>query len=113
MSEVTEFTEGELVRVAVRYKAPGATPETPADSTESGLLTSALAGEFSQLDDPTRWAAVVANLAELLHGSPYADAAAYGFVAETLAPLAGNDAKRTELVAYFNNIAGLLANTWD
>lgn len=108
MTEITEFEDGELVRVTVRYKEPGATETTPAMSTEAGLTVDGLATTYSLLDEATRWAAAVATLAELLRESPYVEYVAAAVVKGELESLAGNDAKRLELAAYYDDLVGLV-----
>jgi len=66
-----EIGAGELVRVKVRYEAPGSGENGVAEEVVESLAPDALIGDVSQADADTRWAVGVAAFAEVLRQSPY------------------------------------------
>jgi Ca-activated chloride channel family protein len=103
-----EIGAGELVRVKVRYKAPGSSAETPATEVQAGLEAVHLRADLASCDQDLRWAAAVAALAEILKGSPYADRSFLPQIAGIIAEQAGRDADRAEMAALFAKIKSRL-----
>ena len=70
-----EVAAEDLVLVKIRYKEPGAAAEDPASEVAQSLAASAVAESYTALDADFQWAIGIASFAEILRGSPYADAA--------------------------------------
>ena len=89
---------GELLTVALRYKAPGATKEDPA--TEFNVPVPDAMTAFGEAGADYRFAAAVAAFGMLLRGSEHAGTAKMGDVAAWAAAAAGHDPDdyRTEFV---------------
>lgn len=105
---VSEVEEGELCRVKVRYKKPGATEEDPAAEVAQGLMADAVLDSLDAASMDLRWAAGVAAFAEVLKESPYAVPAKLDAVREALAGAQGVDVDRSELVSLFDEAVALL-----
>jgi Ca-activated chloride channel family protein len=86
---------GDVATVAIRSKEPGGTTDRE--------LTSALAAAdvrttFDEASDATRFAAAIAEYAEILRGSQFSEGARFDDVRAIAAPLVGDDADRAEFL---------------
>lgn len=104
-----EIGSGELVRVKVRYKQPGATSADAAAEVASVLSPDDVAAAAEDLDGDHAWAAAVAGLAEILRGSPFASPAELATIQALLDAHAGSDGERLELVQLLNAVASQIA----
>jgi Ca-activated chloride channel family protein len=100
-----EVAAGELVRVKVRYKQPGAGETDPAHEVTAALLPSAILEDAKSADADTRWAVAVATFAELLAKSPYVDASVLPALRPLIEPSVGDDPARREFLTLFDKIA--------
>ncbi len=104
-----EVGAGELVRVKVRYKTPGAKSEDAAFEVTHALMPAEVAVSVRDAGDDFAWAAAVATLAELLRESPYASRAELAGIEATLSAQAAKDADHAELVSLLPRVRELLA----
>lgn len=103
-----EIGSGELVRVKVRYKNPGASVSDPAFEVARALLPAEVLTASADAGDDFEWAAAVATLAELLRGSPFATHAELEQVESIVAAQADRDSDRTELGGLLATVRTLL-----
>ena len=103
-----EVGEEELVRVKVRWKKPGATSRDAADEVATALVEDEIESDLEQVDEDARWAIGVARLAEILKASPFANRRELPRVRQLLAPLAGEDPDRRELVSLLPKVESLV-----
>jgi Ca-activated chloride channel family protein len=99
---------GELLRVKVRYKLPGAAADAEAHEVAAGLLPAALVADPAQADADLRWAVAVASFAELLRGSPYLKKTILPELRTLLEPSQGDEPARREFLTLFDQAAKLL-----
>ena len=108
--EVTpEVEAGELLRVKVRYKLPGATAEDAAREVVAALLPGELLTDPAKADPDLRWAIAVASFAELLRRSPYLTPSVLPELRALLEPSQGDEPARREFFTLFDQAAALLA----
>jgi Ca-activated chloride channel family protein len=100
-----EVLAGELVRVKVRYKQPGAGETDPAREVTAALAPSAVLADAMSADADTRWAVAVASFAELLAKSPYVDASILPTLSALLTPSVGTDPARREFLSLFERLS--------
>ncbi len=98
----------ELVRVMIRHKDVDATEQDAAHEIQHALLPADVAAVVEDLRPDFRFAAAVADLAELLKGSPFVSVQALGSVRATVAELAGADPDRLELVDLIDRLAVII-----
>jgi Ca-activated chloride channel homolog len=98
--------EGELVRVSVRWKRPGAAASEEASELDTTLGVEAIARSVEELDPEAAWAMGVAALAESLRGSLYAPELDLAGLRAALEPLASN-AERAELISLWPQVERL------
>jgi hypothetical protein len=67
-----EIGQGELVRVKVRYKQPGASDQDAASEVARAITPTDVAELSGREGEDVAWSAAVAGFAELLRASPYA-----------------------------------------
>jgi len=101
----------ELVRVAVRYKTPGASEADAALEVSQGLTATEVAGSLAAADEDFRWAAAVAALAEVVKGSPYVTDQTLTTAGSIITAYTGLDADKAELKAYFQAFVELQATS--
>ena len=70
--EVAEMAADELCRVRLRYKAPTASEEDPAQQMEQRLAAGQVAANLESAAADLQWAAGIAAFAEILKRSPFA-----------------------------------------
>jgi Ca-activated chloride channel family protein len=99
---------GELARVSVRYKRPGAAATDPAAEVASTLRVEDVAAQASDLDDDAVWALGVATVGQALQYSPYVGAGELATVTALLGARAGTARDRRELVALLPELTRLL-----
>lgn len=92
----------DLVLVKIRYKPVDAAAEDPAIEVRSGLAS--VAADLDAADEDLRWAVAVAALAELVKGSPFADAAHLDQIRAIFAEQAARDQARQEFHGLVENI---------
>jgi Ca-activated chloride channel homolog len=100
----------DLLRVNVRWKRPRASGSEPASEVAASLGMADVAADVADLDADASWAIGVANLAEVLGGSPYVQRSDLPRVQRLLAPLAGDHADRRELLELWPRVQELLGN---
>lgn len=91
----------ELVRVRVRYKEVGASPEDPAFEVSESLAPEAATTAIDELDDDVLWAAAIAAFAEILKDSPFADRLDLDRIESIVMAQALVDAERALFVEHF------------
>jgi Ca-activated chloride channel family protein len=104
-----EIGAGELVRVKVRYEAPGSGDNGAAEEVVSSLAPGALIADVSKADADTRWAVGVATFAEVLRNSPYVPAERVSELRSLFADQAQADGERVEWLTLFDAAVKLLA----
>jgi Ca-activated chloride channel family protein len=97
--EGNEIDPGDLVRVRLRWKKPGASEQDAASEALFGLARDALLEEPDELDGDTLWAFAVASLAERLRQSPYLVGVNLNALGDQLATLVGTSPERAELLS--------------
>jgi len=100
-----EVQAQELVRVKLRYKAVDAGASDPAQEVISSLGPDATNG-FGEADSDLAWAFAVADFAEILKGSPYANADQLAALDAIFAAQAGRDHDRSEFYQLFRSARG-------
>jgi len=103
-----EIAEGDLVRVKVRYKQPGAAEQDPAAEVAQSLASDTVAASADALDADFAWAVAIAGFAEVLKGSPYADSSQLDAIGAVFAAQAERDADREEFNALFTHARTLI-----
>jgi Ca-activated chloride channel family protein len=99
-----EIAAGELARVKVRYKQPGASELDRAFEVTAALAPDAVRASVRDASDDLQWAMAISAWAEHLKGSPHVPASALDAVKSVLAAQAGRDAERQELFSLFDNL---------
>ncbi|MEM6956255.1 MAG: von Willebrand factor type A domain-containing protein [Myxococcota bacterium] len=105
-----EITPDELVRVKVRWKELGATPEDPADEVAVSLLPEDLLAAGDAGED-LRWAAAIAAFAEILKESPFADAADLDAIEAIVSAQAERDQDRAAFVGHLRRARTMMPTT--
>lgn len=103
-----EITGGELVRVKIRYKQPGATDEDPASEVVRSLAPDAMVLDAGQLNPDLSWAAAVAVFAEHLRKSPFAQASELDRIGAIVEAQKERDGDRAEFAALFAQARSLM-----
>lgn len=101
-----EVAAGELVRVKVRYKLPGALETDPVLEVSSSLESTPIQESFSAASSDLQWAAAVATFAEILKGSPYASRTDLETLAAVFEAQATRDEGRAEFYELFQRVCG-------
>lgn len=103
-----EVAAGELVRVKIRYKKPGASESDPAREVTTALTPEAILSSAQSADADMRWAVAVASFAELLSKSPYVDASILPAIRNLIEPSVGDDPARREFLTLFAKVSPLI-----
>jgi Ca-activated chloride channel family protein len=103
-----EVASGELVRVKVRYKKPGAGETDAAREVSAALAPSAILENAQAADADMRWAVAVATFAELLAKSPYVHPSVLPTSRTLIEPSLGDDPARREFLTLFDQVVGKL-----
>ncbi|MFT5429579.1 MAG: Ca-activated chloride channel family protein, partial [Myxococcota bacterium] len=97
------------VRVAIRYKQPGASEDDAAAEVAASLLPSDVPTTLEDTDADMKWAAAVAATAEVVKGSPYVTDQTLLTAGKIIKGYEGGDADRLEFKALFQALETLLA----
>ena len=88
-------SKGDLATVTLRYKEPGGGQATP---LVQRLPAAEVRATFDDASGATRFAAAVAEYAEILRGSQFSEGARFADVRAIVAPLVGDDPDRAEFL---------------
>lgn len=107
-SGTPEVDPKDFVPAKVRYKEPNAAETDPAYEVSQSLSPKAVADGFASAGSDLQWASAIATFAEIVKGSPYADAASLDAIASIVDAQAGNDARRTKFAELFASARPLI-----
>ena len=88
----------DLCLVRIRYKRPDDGVDAQSLYVETKLDSKSVVDDMGKAGADTRWACAIAAFAEVLKGSPFADASQLSEIAKTVKELAGDKADRKEFV---------------
>ncbi len=97
-------SDAALATLAIRYQPPGAATDT---EMTAELHTGDVLASFDEASASTRFAAAVAEYAEILRRSSHSIGADFAQVRAIAAPLVGGDADRAEFVELVDTAAGI------
>lgn len=97
-----EVAVGDLVLVKVRYKPVDATTEDPAIEVRTSLASAN--DDLAEADEDLRWQVALAAFAELVKGSPFADAAHLNQISAIFAEQVEGDEARAEFHELVQNV---------
>lgn len=103
-----EVAAEDLVLVKVRYKQPGASEADPAREVSASLDPGSVFGALGSATSDLQWAIAVASFAEVLKGSPYADANRLEAMRLIIDAQKARDADRAEFATLFAQAVALL-----
>ncbi len=103
-----EVAAEDLARVKVRSVDVDAAEGSAAREVSTSLPRAAAGGAFAEADADLRWAASIAQFAELLKNSPYASPAALEALSDEFAAQSDRDDDRAHFGALFERIEPLL-----
>lgn len=109
-NETLTIEDNSFVKVSVRYKAPNATVEDTAFELEASLTSANISIDA---DESFKWAAAIASFAEILKGSPYADADALDIMAPIFEVNSLLDSDRLDFYELFKDARILLSEPQD
>jgi Ca-activated chloride channel family protein len=110
MSMLTsEIGEGELVRVKVRYKQPGASDQAPASEVARAITPADVAELSGREGEDVAWSAAVAGFAEVLRASPYASKAELAAIGTIVDAQKQRDTARGEFASLYDLALGLMS----
>jgi Uncharacterized protein YfbK, C-terminal len=105
-----EVAAGDLVRVKVRYKTPGAAEADPAFEVAQSAPATSAAQTHLDLDKDFGWAIAIAAFSEILKGSPYAARDKLSVIEQIVQNSAyASDPEKVEFVGLFASAKSLLA----
>lgn len=107
-ASANEATGDTLCLVKVKYKPPGSAEQDPSKQV-ARAFTQDQTREWAKASSDLRWAASVATVAEVLHGSPFRTPADLTVAGDAVATSAGDDPARLEFVKLLAKARALLA----